>query len=914
MPRPPKTKAASQTEPRPGRKPVSRNKAGEAAPDAAVQRALALSRYAQRTLNTRPNLVESSGAAFTRDRMRALLPDNVRDEAALFQSLRELRKRVMLRVIARDLGGLCDLAEVVATVTALAEIAIGYALPRLHDWAAQQYGQPTAADNGAAQQLHVVGMGKLGGGELNVSSDIDLIFIYPEDGATVRNSRSTNEHGSEHSIDNHEFFTRVGRRLIAALGEVTADGFVFRVDMRLRPYGESSPLVTSFAALENYFITQGREWERYAWLKARALTGDQSDGLMQLVRPFVFRRHLDFSALAAMRDLHAQIRRDVGKRGRAGNIKLGPGGIREIEFIAQVFQLIRGGREAEFRVRPTLQALANLGQRGYLPAAAAADLRDAYVFLRNLEHRLQYLDDQQTQTIPAHAGDRALIAGAMGFANEQSLLKQLDKHRANVSREFDQVFSPMAEAAAPTAKGGGPPPPDYSDSDPARQRIEQFRGSSRYRQMPATSHARMEKLLPRAADAAAALDDPDTTFARLLNLLESVSRRESYLAFLLEYPQALERVAKLASASAWASAYLTQHPILMDELLDSRAHAAPDWVALKQSLSRQLDQAEGDTETQMDLLRHFKHSQTFRLLVADLAGELRLEKLSDDLSALADLCLAEALRVCWARLATAHRRKPKFAVIGYGKLGGKELGYASDLDIIFLFDDEAPNAPENYARLGQRINTWLNSATAAGVLYETDLRLRPNGQSGLLVSNIEAFSAYQTGQAWTWEHQALTRARFAAGDAKVGRQFDKIREQVLRQNRDLDQLRADIVAMREKMRDAHPNNGALFDVKHDRGGIIDVEFIVQYLVLGHAHKHRRLTANIGNLALLKLAAELKLIPAELAQQSHAAYRHFRRMQHALRLQSERYARVAADDVAAQAEAVRALWRHVFDDA
>ncbi|MBC7945864.1 MAG: bifunctional [glutamate--ammonia ligase]-adenylyl-L-tyrosine phosphorylase/[glutamate--ammonia-ligase] adenylyltransferase [Burkholderiales bacterium] len=910
MPRPPKTTAANQSKRKPGSTNKG-NKENKATPDAAMQRALALSRYVQRTLSTRPDLVEASGAAFSRDQMRALLPENVGDEAALFQSLRELRKRVMLRVIARDLGGLCDLAEVVATVTTLAEVAISYALSHLHNWAADQYGQPKSADGDAVQQLHVVGMGKLGGGELNVSSDIDLIFVYPEDGATVQNSRSS----FERSIDHHEFFTRVGRKLIAALGEVTASSFVFRVDMRLRPYGESSPLATSFAALENYFITQGREWERYAWLKARALTGDQSDALMQLVRPFVFRRHLDFSALAAMRDLHAQIRRDVGKRGHADNIKLGPGGIREIEFVAQVFQLIRGGREAELRVRPTLQALANLGARNYLPTSAVSDLRDAYVFLRNLEHRLQYLDDQQTQTLPANDDDRALIAEAMGFADYQALLKQLDQHRANVSREFDQVFSPTAEATTQTAKGdgGAAPGPRYSDSDAARQRIEEFRASSRYRQMPATGNARMEALLPRAANAAAAFDDPDTAFARLLNLLESISRRESYLAFLLEYPHALERVAKLASASAWASEYLTQHPILMDELLDSRPLALPDWTALRQSLARQLDDAEGDTETQMDLLRHFKHSQTFRLLVADLAGELRLEKLSDDLSALADLCLAEALRVCWTKLATAHRSKPKFAVIGYGKLGGKELGYASDLDIIFLFDDDAPGAPENYARLGQRINTWLNSATAAGVLYDTDLRLRPNGQSGLLVSNMEAFSEYQTRQAWTWEHQALTRARLTAGDAKVGRQFEKIREQVLRQARDLDQLRADIVAMREKMLDAHPNQSALFDVKHDRGGIIDVEFIVQYLVLGHARTHSKLTANIGNLALLRLAAELKLIPAELAQQSHDAYRHFRRLQHALRLQNERYARVAADSVSAHVEAVRALWRRVFDE-
>jgi glutamate-ammonia-ligase adenylyltransferase len=424
----------------------------------------------------------------------------------------------------------------------------------------------------------------------------------------------------------------------------------------------------------------------------------------------------------------------------------------------------------------------------------------------------------------------------------------------------------------------------------------------------------MARLVPLVIETVARLPNPDATLERMLVLLESISRREAYLALLLQYPQTIERGARLASASPWAAAYLAQHPILLDELLDTRTlHAAPDWPQLASLLRRQLDESAADSERQMDALRHFKHAQTMHLLAQDLAGELPLETLSDHLSALADLILSEALRAVWQGLRSRHRDAPRFAIIAYGKLGGKELGYASDLDLIFLHQDHAPDAAENYVRLAQRLNNWLTSLTSAGVLYETDLRLRPDGASGLLVSSLEGYTEYQHKSAWVWEHQALTRARFVAGDSDIGRQFEAVRSDVLRQRRDLAQLRAEVVTMRNKMLAAHPNSSGRFDIKHDRGGLIDVEFMVQYLVLGYSRQHAALTGNIGNLALLKLAAHTGLIAPQDALAAHAAYRRFRQLQHTLRLQGDKFARVEAGTLAPEIAAVGKLWADVFSN-
>jgi glutamate-ammonia-ligase adenylyltransferase len=779
---------------------------------------------------------------------------------ALGGELRRLRNRVLLRVMARDLSGAAGLEEVCGTMTDLAEAAISRALDE--------------------PDLVVVAMGKLGGRELNVSSDIDLVFLYPG------------------SAEAQERYERAGRRLIRLLSETTADGFVFRVDMRLRPYGDSGPLACNFEALERYFITQGREWERYAWLKSRALTGSSHAELDAIVRPFVFRKYLDYGTLGALRALHAEVRRDVARRELAGHVKLGPGGIREIEFIVQALQLIRGGRDAELRVRPTTQALQVLSQKNLIPGLAAHELTEAYVFLRNLEHRLQYLDDAQRHDLPQDAEDRARVAEMCGFASWAQFYEKLETVRQTVSRHFEAIFAEPAAAQEPW--------PDHP-------RLAALRASQRYAVLPEESRRRLDRLMPALARAAGATPDPEATLARGVDLVEAIASRAAYLALLAEHPEALERVARMIGSSSWAAQFVTRHPLLLDELLDDRVlHAPVDLVFLKKQLQVQLAAAQDDTERRMDILREMHQAQVFRLLAQDLAGLLTVEKLADHLSALADLMLEVTLGLVWQDLRGRHlETPPHFAVVGYGKLGGKELGYASDLDIIFLYDDADERAPEVYARLAQRLNTWLSSRTSSGMLFETDLALRPSGASGLMVSSIEAFQRYQEESAWVWEHQALTRARYCAGDKRVGDAFESIREKILRRERKSETLAREILAMREKLHAAHPNQSGLFDLKHDRGGMIDIEFAVQYLVLGFSKRHPDLTGNLGNIALLRMAAGHGLLAPALAERCRDAYREFRRLQHGLRLNGARYARVPATQVETQVAAVRELWSVLF---
>ncbi len=879
------------------------------------------SRYLTRLLDAEPQLASAVDLTrpFTREAMSAFLgAHELADSAALFARLRALRKRVMLGLIARDLGGAADLAEVVATTTALADETIRCAAAHVARELEARHGRPIGHETGAPLDLIVVGMGKLGGLELNASSDVDLVFVYPEEGETEGPA----------SISNHEFFTRVGRGLIAALNDMTPAGYVFRVDMRLRPYGDSGPLAVGLPMLENYFISQGREWERYAWIKARVVCGSRADELHEVVRPFVYRRHLDFNAFGSMRDLHSQIRQEVRRRDLGDNIKLGPGGIREIEFLAQAFQLIRGGQVAALRIRPTLAVLDVLAERHLLTAESVRELKDAYVFLRNLEHRLQYLDDRQTQTLPSGETDRQLIAQSMGHPDYAVLLETLNAHRERVTRHFEDIFAhhepvPGANSWAAVWHGtiGDDDAQDllarHGFADPAGllHRLRTLRTGARYKSLSAAGQGRVDRLLPQLVDEATRHPGPGVTIERMLNLLESIARHSAYLSLLLEYPQAIERLAQLVSASPWAAEYLARHPVLLDEFLDPRIlHAAPSRAELAAELRRQLDESAGDTERQMEALRHFKQAQTIHLAAQDLAGTLPLETLSDHLSDLACVILAEVLQLAWEGLRTRHRPQPQFAIIGYGKLGGKELGYATDLDIIFLYDDDAPEAPVQYARLAQRINGWLTTMTPGGILYETDLRLRPDGASGLLVSPFAAFEDYQRSKAWPWEHQALTRARCAAGDDALGKRFEQLRIEVLRTPRDLEALRRAVSAMRTKMLEGHPNRSTRFDLKHDRGGLVDVEFIVQFLVLGYASAHAELTGNIGNLALLRLSARLGLIPEPLALGAFEAYREFRRLQHMLRLQGEKYARVPRESVAGAAESVLALWDCVFGPA
>ncbi|PKO50136.1 MAG: bifunctional [glutamate--ammonia ligase]-adenylyl-L-tyrosine phosphorylase/[glutamate--ammonia-ligase] adenylyltransferase, partial [Betaproteobacteria bacterium HGW-Betaproteobacteria-20] len=535
----------------------------------------------------------------------------------------------------------------------------------------------------------------------------------------------------------------------------------------------------------------------------------------KLLKPFVFRKYLDFGAFASMRDLKIQIQRDVNSKGMQDNIKLGRGGIREIEFIAQVFQLIRGGQDASLQIKPTLKVLALLKTKGLLPEKTVNELTEAYAFLRNLEHRLMYVDDAQTQELPKSDEAKARIAKAMNCKDWAAFLTQLNAYRSQVQYHFDETFSDANAGAdqLETEKSiwnGALAEQEsvlalqqlgFTDAHETLHRINTLHQSSRYLQLPELSRQRFDALMPHVLSLAATAPNPEATLTRMMDLLESVCRRASYLALLAEHPQAMHLLVKLCSSSPWLTSYLTQHPILLDELLDTRTlYAAPDFAAMRAELLVRLTESEGDIERQMDVMRHFKHAYVFRFAAQDINGELALETLSDYLSALAELILNVSLEIIWPNVKGKHLAKPKFAVIGYGKLGGKELGYASDLDVIFLYDDNAEVASEVYARFAQRINNWFNSLTSAGLLYETDLQLRPDGNSGLLVSSVAAFREYQLNKAWMWEHQAITRARFVAGDVSIGEAFEKIRIEVMVQVRDLDKLKLDVQTMREKMR------------------------------------------------------------------------------------------------------------------
>lgn len=844
-----------------------------------------------------------------------LAQQNIFDEASLKQALRRLRQHVMARIIVRDLNGLADLHEVMRTTSSLAECAINTAIDYLNTWLVDIYGQPVDAQ-GYPQSLIVIGMGKLGGYELNVSSDIDLIFAYASEGETT----------GEKFISNQDFFTRLAKKLIAAIDEITEDGFVFRVDMRLRPFGSEGALVSNLDALEEYYQNNGREWERYAWIKGREVTdGNQ---VSKLLKPFVFRKYLDFGAFASMRDLKIQIQRDVNSKGMHDNIKLGRGGIREIEFIAQVFQLIRGGQDASLQVKPTLSVLELLKNKGLLPEKAVSELSEAYLFLRNLEHRLMYVDDAQTQELPKSDEAKARIAKAMWFADWEVFLAKLNAYRQQVQQHFDETFSdanaPQGELEIESSIWNGTIAEQNSapalqklgfiEAQETLRRLNTLHQSSRYFQLPELSRQRFDALMPLVISQSAEMPNADITLMRLIDLLESICRRASYLALLAEHPQTMQLLVKLCSSSPWLTNYLVQHPILLDELLDTRTlYSAPDFASLRADLLARLAEVEGDVERQMDVFRHFKHANIFRFAAQDINGELSPEKLSDYLSELADLVMSVSLEVIWPNVRGKHLDVPKFAVIGYGKLGGKELGYASDLDIIFLYDDDSSEAGEIYARFAQRINNWFNSLTSAGLLYETDMQLRPDGNSGLLVSNVTAFKEYQMQKAWVWEHQAITRARFVAGDKLIGEAFEKIRIEVMTQQRDLAQLKTEVQSMREKMRSAQHIEANMFDIKHSVGGIIDVEFLVQYLVLAHARQYPQLTGNIGNIGLLRLLASLNIIDQDLAGNVVLAYRDYRHTQHMLKLQGAAHLRVEMSAVREHATAVRTLWQKVFAD-
>ncbi|WP_332813192.1 bifunctional [glutamate--ammonia ligase]-adenylyl-L-tyrosine phosphorylase/[glutamate--ammonia-ligase] adenylyltransferase [Ramlibacter sp.] len=852
---------------------------------------------------------------------------------ALPAALRILRQLAVERLLWLDCEQQAPLADVTGAMTTLAEFALDAACRQALDDLDAVHGAPLAPD-GSRVPLWIVGMGKLGARELNVSSDIDLIYVYGQDGETA----GVDGHGR---ISHQEYFAKAVRSIYALVGDTTEHGFVFRVDLALRPNGNSGPTAVSLDALEEYFLVQGREWERFAWLKSRVVAprSEVEQGSAQALRgvvlPFVFRRYLDYSVFDSLRVLHRQIRehaarRSAGRPERANDVKLSRGGIREIEFIVQLLQVVRGGQFPELRTRPTLQALERVAAAGLMPDETARQLAQAYVFLRRIEHRIQYLDDQQTHVLPMGCaddegdGDLGWIARTLGYADCCPFLHELDRQREFVAQEFDKLLGAPQECKGCNGRNGKPAAPDLEsllEQLPARlrERIARWCDSPRVQALREDARQRLSRLIARTGQWLLEGRVSEDAAIRLADWLEPLLRRESYLALLLERPRVHERLLALLGAARWPARYLLRHPGVIDELageaLFSGRFVPGDFEQELQERRRALARTgEDDDEALLNLLRRAHHAEVFRTLARDIEGRLTVEQVADDLSALADAVLRVTARWCWDRLKARHREEPCFAVIGYGKLGGKELGYGSDLDIVFVFDDADERAPEVYGAFVRKLITWLTTKTGEGDLYEIDTALRPNGNSGLLVTSFAAYEHYQQGRgsntAWTWEHQAMTRARCVLGGPELAARFDAVREAVITAPRDRAALRQEIVAMRERVRAAHPVKAGRFDVKHSQGGMVDAEFAVQYLVLAHAGAHRELIPNVGNIALLQRAEAAHLLPAGVGRAAADAYRELRRVQHGARL-NEEPTQLAPEAAAGQRDAIRALWSAVF---
>ncbi|HSU21360.1 bifunctional [glutamate--ammonia ligase]-adenylyl-L-tyrosine phosphorylase/[glutamate--ammonia-ligase] adenylyltransferase [Comamonadaceae bacterium OTU4NAUVB1] len=870
-------------------------------------------------------------------------------------ALRIVRQLVMERLVVLDCERQAPLDVVTDAVTDLAEFALDVACRESFAELDARHGAPIGA-NGERAQMWVVGMGKLGARELNVSSDIDLIYLYDQDGETAGGE------GGRGRVSNHEYFAFAVKRIYALVGDTTEHGFVFRVDLALRPNGNSGPSVASVDALEEYLQVQGREWERFAWMKSRVVAPQSviDDGSAQALRgvvlPFVFRRYLDYAVFDALRVLHRQIREQAARRAagrpeRANDVKLSRGGIREIEFTVQLLQVVRGGQFPELRTRPTLDALQRLARAGLMPQETADALAQAYVFLRRVEHRIQYLDDQQTHVLPVEDADVRWIASTLGYSDCCAFLAQLDAHREVVAQEFDRLLGGAPKCVG--CNGGAraaPPPADLEDLMarlPAvfAARVERWRGNPRILALRDETRVRLRQLVQRtgewigtpAADeaigeaaAAEGLARRGEAALRWADWIEPLLRRESYLALLVERPAVQARLLGLLAAARWPARYLLQHPGVIDELAsDEMLEGRFDAVEFERELERRQASlrrtGEDDEERLLNLLRHAHHAEVFRTLARDVEGRITVEQVADDLSALADTVLRVTARWCWRHVRDPHRETPRFAIIGYGKLGGKELGYGSDLDIVFVHEDDDERASEVYAAYVRRLIKWLSVKTREGDLFEIDTALRPNGNSGLLVTSLAAYEKYQLGRggntAWTWEHQAMTRARCigmsdaAGSDAAFGAElvahFDRIREAVVTAPRDRAALRQEIVAMRAKVRAAHPVKAGRFDVKHSPGGMVDAEFAVQFLVLSHAHAHAELVPNVGNIALLRRAETAGLLPEGMGRRAGAAYRELRRIQHRARLNEEPTS-VALPALAVERETMLALWKAVFE--
>jgi glutamate-ammonia-ligase adenylyltransferase len=860
----------------------------------------------------------------------------VGDEKLLAQRLRQFRRFQIVRIIWRDIAGWAPLAETLEDLSALADACIGQALDLLYQWTCRELGVPRNK-MGERQSLVVLGMGKLGARELNLSSDIDLIFAFPETGQTDAGRTQSNE----------QFFVRLCQRLIQALDSVTADGFVFRVDARLRPFGNAGPLAMNFDAMESYYASQAREWERYAMIKARAVAGDQHAGarLMQLLRPFVYRRYLDYGAIESLRDMQRLISKELYKKGMEANVKLGPGGIREIEFIGQAFQLIRGGRDKDLQIRPILPVLEQLQQKNILPAYVVRELREAYEFLRLVENRIQAWADKQSHLLPKDEIGRLRLARAMNFSDWASFNKRLEHHRQRVQGHFDMLFAaPQAtsdeasqqlhdvwrnvldegQAQAALQQVG------FSDPVDALRQLELFRSSHACRALGTKGRARLDQLMPLVLEAVAQSETDSQALGRVLGLLESIARRTAYIALLVENSLALSQLVRLSGMSPWIAGLLTRHPILLDELLDPRRLYSPlKRQELEAELTSQLANVDiADLENQMDRLRLFAQSNRLRVAAADITERIPLMVVSDYLTEIAEASISRVVELAWREMAQRHGRpaglaagETGFIVVAYGKLGGIELGYGSDLDMVFLhgIDDQFANTEGAkpvavdvfYARLAQRMIHLFTTRTPSGILYEVDMRLRPNGNSGMLVSSMKTFANYQNQHAWTWEHQALVRARVVAGDPRVDARFEAIRREILAQRRDPQKLRAEVVEMREKMRSSlDKSKPGLFDLKQGRGGIVDIEFMVQYAVLRWACDYPDLLGWTDNIRLLETLSRLGLLSGDAAVRLMDAYRALRAVYHRSALQDQP-ALINADLLQEEQTLVRQIWERTF---
>ncbi len=816
-------------------------------------------------------------------------PFELEHEAQWPGQLRRWRAAQSTRLVWRDVHGLDSVEETLAGSSRIAEQALDAALKVAAEQVRLRHGE-LRDESGKPQSLVVFGLGKLGGGELNFSSDIDLIYAFSAHGIS----------DGARPLDAENYFTRVGQRLAQLLGEVTAEGFSHRVDLRLRPFGASGRLALSFAAMEQYYQREGRDWERYAWIKARAVAGDIDAGerLQSLLQPFVYRRYLDYTALDGLREMKAMIDAEVQRREMADNLKLGPGGIREIEFLVQALQLIRAGREPALRQRGLLSALFALGQAGHLPATTVDSLADAYRFLRRAENRVQMLADQQVHALPDAPLARERIARGLGFADLQRFQAELDLHRDVVSQAFDGLLQarrrrvelsdiarywqglPEVGDADALADAG------FAEAESHHARLRDFARSPAVRALSERARHRLDQVLPALIEACAQSGAPDAALPRGLALMQAIARRASYLALLDEQPAALARLVDVTARSSLLSERLAAHPLLLDELLDSRAAGSlPDVESLRrQVLQQDAALAALDAESALVALNELKQSLSFRIALATLAQRQPPLESARQLAALADSLLAAVERLARRELEPAHGRMPGigFAVIAYGSVGGRELGFDSDLDLVFLHDaqgdqvsdGERPlDVPRYFARLAQKLVGLLDTVTSAGRLYEVDMRLRPDGAKGVLVSGLHSFIEYQQRRAWTWESQALVRARAVAGDASLCAKFEVVRRELLMRERDPAALKVEVIAMRRRMRsELDRSEGARFDLKQGEGGLVDLEFLLQERVLALAAAHPALCDDRDTPSLLRALAYVGGLPggdAAALLQAHA---------------------------------------------